>query len=114
MIQWTAKLKKSMGFKNVFAASVCVLPVLLFSGCTRDSNDPGEDLIAYCVRVCVIETSDAEICDTRCKCAVESLERGTSEQEFRNIAGGISKSDNPANEYVVELKDAYDKCKSLE
>ncbi len=114
MIQLTAKLKKGMGFKNVFAASLCIFPVLLFGGCTRDSNDPGEELTAYCIRECVIETSDAEICDTRCKCAVENLERGTSEQEFRKIADGISKSDNPANEYVVKFKDAFDTCKGLE
>ena len=114
MIQMTAKLKKGMGFNNVFAASLCILPVLLLSGCTRDSNDPGEELAAYCIRECVIETSDAEICDTRCKCAVENLERGTSEQEFRKIAGGISESDNPANEYVVKFKNAFDTCKSLE
>ncbi|HSC35866.1 MAG TPA: hypothetical protein VLG45_11375 [Thermodesulfobacteriota bacterium] len=114
MIQLTAKFKKGMGLNNVFAASLCILPVLLSSGCTRDSNDPGEELAAYCIRECVIETSDAEICDTRCKCAVENLERGTSEQEYRKIADGISKSDNPANEYVVKFRDAFGKCKSLE
>lgn len=108
-------LKKGPGFVNIPAVILFIISsLLLFGICTRDSNDHGEDLIAYCVRECVIETSDAEICDTRCKCAVENLEGGTSEQEFRKIADRISKSDNPANEYVVKFKDAFDTCKSLE
>jgi hypothetical protein len=102
-----------MGFKNVFAASLFIFPVLLLSGCTRDSNDPGEGLIAYCVRECVIETSDAEICDTRCKCAAEKLAYGISEQEFGKIAGTLTGNDAPDEGYAAKFRTAFESCKGI-
>jgi hypothetical protein len=87
---------------------------MISGGCSPGPDDPREDLTAYCVRECVIETSDSEICDTRCKCAVKYLEEGTSTQELRKIADGITKDDDSANEFIVQFRDAFKKCTGFE
>jgi len=108
------RLKKGPGLINIPAVTLCIISSLLLSGsCTRDSNDPGEELTAYCVRECVIETSDAEICDTRCKCAAEKLAYGISEQEFGKIAGALTGNDAPDEGYAVKFRTAFESCKGI-
>ncbi|MEW6143617.1 MAG: hypothetical protein AB1598_01220 [Thermodesulfobacteriota bacterium] len=108
-------IKKGLQFVKIPAITLhIVLFWFLSGGCSPGPDDPREDLIAYCVRECVIETSDSEICDTRCKCAVKNLEEETTAQELRKIASGITKNDDTTNEFVVKFRDAFKKCTSFE
>lgn len=86
--------------------------IFLFASCNSADNggSPEERLNGYCVRQCVMETSDAEICDTRCKCAVEKLASGVSGQELKEIAGGISEENNGWKGDLQMLREAFQSC----
>jgi hypothetical protein len=45
---------------------------------------------------------------------VKYLEEGTSAQELRKIADGITKDDDSANEFIVQFRDAFKKCTGFE
>lgn len=86
--------------------------LFLFASCNSavTSGNPEERLNAYCVRQCVIETSDAEICDSRCKCAVEKLSSEVSEQELKEIADVISTENDAWKEGLQKLREALQSC----
>jgi hypothetical protein len=114
LVSLPGELKKSMSFINVLTVTICIFPVLLSWSCSRDRENTVESLNAYCVRECVIDTSDSQICDTRCKCAVEKLAGGMSGEEFLSLVDGITKNDAASNEYIEKFKNAFDGCKSIE
>jgi hypothetical protein len=90
------------------------LMLLVFSfSCSPqgDSNDPFEKLTAYCIRECVIETSDSEICDTQCKCASEKLSNEYSKEEFVNLVQAITQNNTANLDSVQKLRNALDLCK---
>ena len=76
------------------------LPAL--SSCSP--GGPEERLTAYCIRECVIYTSDPDICDTRCDCAVDKLSAEMSRRDFLSMVNKITKNDNPAHEYAPQLR----------
>lgn len=88
-----------------------VFLLLPFVSCGKDN--PEERLSAYCVRECVIETADPEICDTRCKCAVEKLSSGLTSQEFSHLAARIASKDGADAEDLSRFNDAYQSCKPI-
>lgn len=98
------------GMTPVLVSLTFFFASFLFLSCTRDSGgDPGENLRSYCIRECVTETSDAEICDTKCKCAVEKLANDTG-GEFGDIAKQIVENGPQAGEYIQKFGDAYSQC----
>ncbi|MEQ9618507.1 MAG: hypothetical protein RIG61_04975 [Deltaproteobacteria bacterium] len=86
--------------------------LLLFASCNSAVNEdsPEEQLNSYCVRECVIETSDAEICDTRCRCAVEKLSSRVSERELKEIVKGITIQDDAGKEGLAKMRGAFQLC----
>ena len=94
---------------------VLVLFVFAFScGQQSDSNGPKEKLTAYCIRECVLETADSELCDTECKCAASSLSDEFSKEEFLNLVQNITETntDNTDNADAIEkLSNTLEICK---
>jgi len=90
------------------------LMLLVFSfSCSPqgDTNDPIEKLTAYCIRECVLETSDSEICDTECKCAAKKLTEEFSKEEFINILQNITETKTDNADAVQKLSNALEICK---
>lgn len=92
------------------AALFIIFSLLLYGSCSGDSGGPAGDLVAYCVRECVIETSAAEICGTRCSCAVSKLADRMSEQDLGKLSEAITKNGATDSRDSAELKDALENC----
>jgi len=107
------KLKLGIEYGNILPVSVLILTTLIICGCSRDSKDPAERLTAYCIRECVIETSAAEICDTKCRCAVSKLAGDVSAKEFAELAKGISDDGSREKVYVQKFKTAFEDCPGI-
>lgn len=86
--------------------------VFLFPSCNSavTGDDSEERLNGYCVRECVMETSDSEICDTRCKCAVEKLSSGVSEKELKEIVNEIRIKNDAGKKDLAKLREAFQLC----
>ena len=82
--------------------------LLLLSSCALDDN-PEEDLVQYCIRECVIETGDAEICDANCNCAAEKLSTKYSNEAYTNLIKNITQEKDENS--IVELKNSFNECK---
>ena len=91
---------------------IFLISVLILVSCSGGNSDPpGEALKAYCIRECVLETADAEICDTRCACAVDRLEASTSAEGLREIERVVTRSNNPDTGGGGEsFKEAFESC----
>jgi len=79
-----------------------------------ESTDLNEKLKAHCIRECVLETSDSEICDTECKCASNKLSREFSKEEFTNLVQNIAETKVNNTDSVEKLQNAVDSCKASE
>ena len=110
---YATKFIKLNCFRNVVAVSVCIIPVLFFCGCSRDKKDPGERITAYCVRECVLETSDSETCDTKCKCAAKKLADGLSVKEFADLVNEILQKGPNADQYRHRFRIAFVSCPGI-
>jgi len=60
-----------------------------------------------------METSDAEICNTKCECAVEKLANDAG-GEFGDIAKQIVEKGPQAGEYIQKFGAAYSHCLGIE
>ena len=91
---------------------IFLISVLILVSCSGGNSDsPGEALKAYCIRECVLETADAEICDTRCACAVDRLEASTSAEGLREIQSVVTQSNDPDTERGGKLfREAFESC----
>ena len=90
---------------------IFLMSVLILVSCGGDSDSPGEALKAYCIRDCVLETADAEICDTRCGCAVDKLAASTSAEGLREIERAVTQSNDPDPRGEAKLfKEAFESC----
>ena len=90
---------------------IFLMSVLILVSCGGDSDSPGEALKAYCIRDCVLETADAEICDTRCGCAVDKLAASTSAEGLREIERAVTQSNDPDPGGEGKLfKEAFESC----
>lgn len=76
-----------------------------------DSDDSKEHLKSYCIRECVAETADSEICDTRCKCAVEKLASTLSAEDLSELADGIEAEEKGGGQELSKLRGAFQACK---
>ena len=83
--------------------------VLIFVSCSSN-QDPEQELTTYCIRECVVETSDSEICDTNCKCAASSLSGDLSKQEFMNLVENLNDTDRNDQDSSSKLKKAFKIC----
>ncbi len=89
-----------------------VLFVFAFScGQQGDSSDPKEKLTAYCIRECVLETADSQLCDTECKCAASSLSDEFSKEEFLNLVQNITETNTDNADAVEKLSNTLEICK---
>ena len=89
-----------------------VLCVFAFScGQQGDSSDPKEKLTAYCIRECVLETADSEICDTKCKCAAQNLSEEYSKEDFMNLVQDITQDKTDNVDSIDKLKHSLKSCK---
>ncbi len=84
-----------------------VLLILLSFGYSKSSDDPKEHLNAYCVRECVIEAADSEICDTRCKCAVDKISSQLTSRKLSDFADRITSNDHVDAEDLSRFKDIF-------
>ena len=107
------KFKRTVVFIKVTIAGLLIFPLLISFGCSSASDKPEDHLNAYCVRECVIETADSEICDTRCNCTVEKLSSGLTNQEFSDLAARITSNDAADAEDLSRFKDAFLSCKPI-
>ena len=90
---------------------IFLMSVLILVSCGGDSDSPGEALKAYCIRECVLETADAEMCDTRCGCAVDKLATQTSADGLREIEKAVTQSNNADPGDGGKLfKEAFESC----
>ena len=91
---------------------IFLISALILVSCSGGNSDsPGEALKAYCIRECVLETADAEICDTRCGCAVDKLEASTSAEGLREIERAVTQSNDPDPGGEAKLfKEAFESC----
>lgn len=91
---------------------IFLISVLIMVSCSGGNSDsPGEALKAYCIRECVLETADAEICDTRCGCAVDKLAASTSAEGLREIERSVTQSNDPDRGDGGKLfKEAFESC----
>lgn len=97
----------------VFAAA----SILISCGSAGKSETPEEKLDAYCVRECVLETGDSEVCDTRCGCASKKLSDKLTPEEFAALVGSITEGgsrDSEQKENLHKFKNAFGLCKSQE
>ncbi len=89
-----------------------VLFVFAFScGQQGDSNDPKEKLTAYCIRECVLETADSELCDTECKCATQNLSGEYSKENFISLVQNITETNTDNAVAVEKLSNTLEICK---
>ncbi len=89
-----------------------VLLVFVFSCSSQgDSESTIEKLAAYCIRECVIETADSEICDTECKCATHNLSSEYSKEDFANLVQAITQGKSEDLESLKKLKNSLISCK---
>jgi|GEM_PF-1272156 len=89
----------------------------IYTSCSGSNNNetPKARLNAYCVRECVLETGDSEVCDTRCKCASKSLSEKLSADEISKLVSSLPDRKAQASsdsESKKEFKDALKRCKS--
>lgn len=91
---------------------IFLISVLILVSCSGGNSDsPGEALKAYCIRECVLETADAEICDTRCGCAVDKLAASTSAEGLHEIQRAVTQSNDPDPGDGGKLfKEAFESC----
>ena len=109
MIKHKVGFESRMVLRSLTAVAMSTLLLILVC-CTKDSGGgPGEKLRSYCIRECVLETSDAEICDTRCDCAVEKLSNDEG-AKFGDIANQIVENGPQAGEYIQKFGAAYSQC----
>jgi len=90
--------------------------LLIYTSCSStDTNEnSAEKLSAYCIRECVLETGDSEICDTRCGCASKYLSEKLSKGEFSKLVIDITKGDSQDLEETdseKQFKNAIKHCK---
>ena len=79
--------------------------LILVSSCGKDNSENSiEELAAYCIRECVLETSDSEICDEKCKCAANKLSGELS--KYKNSVENISQD----ADLLQKLQRAVDEC----
>jgi len=97
----------------MFTVTVFISQIIFLCGCSRGSQDPAERLTAYCIRQCVLETSDSEVCDTKCKCAVETLAGDVPGREFAELVNEIIKNGPHAEDYIHKFKIAFVSCPGL-
>lgn len=107
------KLKMGEGFRNIFPVSLLILTILIICGCSRDSKGPAERLTAYCIRECVIETAAAEICDTKCRCAVKKLAGDVSAKELAVLVKEITENGSRENVYMQRFKTEFEDCPGI-
>lgn len=102
------------GWHVIITAASGLICLLLIVACNSpgDSGGPAEHLNAFCIRECVVETGDSEICDTRCKCAVEKLASALSVKELSELADGITRDRESGNEDIDKLRSAMESCVS--
>ena len=77
-----------------------------------DSNDPIEKLTGYCIRECVLETPDSQICDTECKCAAKKLSEEFSKEEFINLMQNITETKTDDAYAIGKLSTTLEICKT--
>lgn len=100
-------------FKNYFSCLLGLVALVFIFSCSSqgDSESSIGKLAAYCIRECVIETSDSQICDTQCKCAASSLSDELSKQEFISLVQNITETNTNNLDAVQKLRNALDLCK---
>lgn len=74
-------------------------------------NTPQKDLADYCIRQCVLETGDSEICDTQCKCAAEKVSQQHSDKDLVTIVDALNQEDNNNSDIKDMLKRTLESCK---
>jgi len=90
-----------------------VVLVFVFSCSSKgDSESSTEKLAAYCIRECVLETSDSQICDTECKCAASKLSGEFSKEKFISIVQNITETNGDNSDAVLKLSKALEICKA--
>jgi len=90
-----------------------VVFVFVFSCSSQgDSESSTEKLAAYCIRACVLETSDSQICDTECKCAASKLSGELSKENFISLVQNITETNGDNSDAVLKLSKALEICKA--
>ncbi|MCK5392492.1 MAG: hypothetical protein KAJ31_08690 [Deltaproteobacteria bacterium] len=90
-----------------------VVLVFVFSCSSQgDSKSSIEKLAAYCIRECVLETSDSQICDTECKCAAKKLSGEFSKEKFINLVQNITETNGDDSDAILKLSKALEICKA--
>ena len=97
-----------MGLYSVFFGFV---GFFLIISCSTEKN-PNVDLVDYCIRQCVIDTSDAEICDDQCKCAADKLSSQYSEQDFSALVQNLTQNEAGDSGSMEKLKNSLEYCKN--
>jgi len=98
-------------FYRLSVSVFAVLGVLLVCSCSSQDNSKNE-LAAYCVRLCVEDTGDPEICDTQCRCAAENLSSKFTDEKFSEFVQNLTQNENEQNEYMEKLKNSLESCKT--
>ena len=96
------------------AADSCMILSILFLmlivvSCSSN-KDPMQELTTSCIRDCVMETSDSELCDTACKCAALSLSDNLSKEEFLNLVQSINETNGDNQDSLSKLSNALKIC----
>jgi hypothetical protein len=106
---------KKMGLNKAVLFSLISSLLLISCGSTSSNETSSEKLSAYCIRECVLETGDSEICDARCDCTSKTLSEKLSKDEFSklviDITGGGSQ-DLEDTKSIKEFTVAIKRCKS--
>lgn len=89
-----------------------IMVVLLVFACGSQDNSKNE-LSAYCVRLCVEDTDDPEICDTQCMCAAEDLSSQYTDEDFSEFVQNLTQNENEHNEYAEKLRNSLESCKKV-
>ncbi|GJM16231.1 MAG: hypothetical protein DHS20C13_15580 [Thermodesulfobacteriota bacterium] len=87
-----------------------ILFLVLIVGSCSSNKDLKQDLTTYCVRDCVMETSDAELCDTACKCAASGLSENLSKEELLNLVQSINEANGDNQDSISKLSNALKVC----
>ena len=97
--------------KGLYSVIFASMGFFLIISCSTEKN-PNVDLVEYCIRQCVIETSDAEICDDQCKCAADKLSSQYSEQDFSALVQNLTQNEAGDSDSMEKLKNSLEHCKN--
>ena len=95
-----------MSFCSMFIATIG-LALIVSCG---SNNSPQEDINEFCIRLCVEETGEPEICDDRCKCAADDLMSKYSDKEITELTLELDQKGPDYDNSLDKLRKSFNSC----